>query len=931
MDEQLNSGVNPQQPKFIIGWQPQKSVNTISSSIDPNKYITIDKQREIKSLADQKWDDFRKILDNYRTKWYTLEWFAESQRQTVKNQINQPQENLRTQASQKWSFWGTAEVLMNPIWAWFEAIDEAIQKIPVYKSADNSWIKDFAVNLVPSVLKMASSTTRAVTNPFDTLSWLTQLVWTDEWREWLKNYFVDRYWSLEWLSNYARQDPAWIASDLLTVVSWWASLVWKSTWLAWKWASIAWKLGTAKNLADVAWDLWRIATKADNLSSLWLNPVIQKWIGKVWVAWQNLIDQWWIQNKISGNVLKYWANAVLDPLKNVTGLWKTVWNVAWSVWQKFQSSVWEKWIDFSDRALSSLFGLDAQTVRTMKKNPELLSKIDKWEITSDILKEDLLSTVEWIGASKKNIWSVYSSVYENPTRFQASDIANDIITNLKSEWVKIEWDKIVWFDTTKMTGLTPEAKTALKSKFKDVLATLRDKQDLSVEELHNMRKDLYWTAYKDWFANKKAPWVAKVSDILNERLKAIPWFSKADEWFKEASDLLTEIKTAVQNKQWDFKWTLNSLLWERWNKRLEILEKYYPWLRDKIETLSAYSDYSNTRNIKKVWLYEKAWAWIVGWVVWGIPWFLLWIGSAVARDFITDPKWLKNYIVNKWEKTLASKIETNKPLTINEKKIIWDILEEVKANPKLALPYKPSTIAITPEWVVKENIISTPKSTVRSIIEKPQRQIIDLKTVDKKVKSTAKPKPIIDTKALKKDISSKPIKELEPLYKEAKKYKSAEEFIDKQKYQYHWTTSNFDEFKSEYIWKNTDPWIIGKWFYFTNNKKFADGYAKWEKWKIIDAYISTDNVFDLEKIKTQKQASDMFSMDEKDFYRTRDWKIVPKDFKSADKFWKKVKDMWYDWVSFERYPWSIETMIFDPKNIKTKSQLKQIREEANKK
>ena len=180
--------------------------------------------------------------------------------------------------------------------------------------------------------------------------------------------------------------------------------------------------------------------------------------------------------------------------------------------------------------------------------------------------------------------------------------------------------------------------------------------------------------------------------------------------------------------------------------------------------------------------------------------------------------------------------------------------------------------------------------------------------------------------------SLKANKELQPLYDEAKKYKSADEFIQsKWKPLYHGTTSKFDEFKSEYIWKATDPWIVGKWFYFTNNRRFAEWYAKWDNWNIINSYISTDNLFDMKTLKNQEQAAKLFNMNENDFYRAKDWKIIPKNFKVANIFGEKLKDLWYDGAYFDRYAWSIETVKFDPKNIKTESQLRKIREEANNK
>ena len=295
-------------------------------------------------------------------------------------------------------------------------------------------------------------------------------------------------------------------------------------------------------------------------------------------------------------------------------------------------------------------------------------------------------------------------MYNDPTQWDTRDIIAKIENWLKEQWVKIKNNKITWFDTTKMTWLTDTSKSALKSKFEDVIWTLKDKDYINVEEYHNIRKDIYNTSYQEWFITKKAPWVNKLADIINEDLKKIPWFKEVDSWFKQASDLLEEIKSNVLDKQWDFKWTLKALLWERWQSRLAVLDKHFPWFKEKLKALAAYDDYLNTRTRKKVWLYEKAasaWPWVLAWFMtfWPIGAIIWWLASSVLKDFITDPKRFKDYIVSKAWKNLANKIELWTALDVVEQSQFKQIINDIQKQPDLVLPLKPwATVFPWSKW-----------------------------------------------------------------------------------------------------------------------------------------------------------------------------------------------------------------------------------------
>jgi len=553
---------------------------------------------------------------------------------------------------------------------------------------------------------------------------------------------ITEWWDIDQYS----ERPSSLSEDVFNTVSWWVGTVWSVFAMP---ASILINTGIEALPRD-----YQVAL-SDSMD--WLGdkiaqtPWLKQWMESLPVERQNefkqeLANAWfwlliwlkWKKNIITNPKLFLKEN--INPisiarnfnenvlwLPTATGkimewvasqLWDKVSTVA--KWAKSKLSAmgkWVKWeVSFWDRAIAVMNGLDAETVRKFKDSPDIVKALDEWKITKESIKTDLVSAVDDVLSERNTVGSQYSEVYKNPERFDTNDIIEDINSSLLEQWVKIKDNKIVWFDTTKITWLTDQAKTALKSKYKDTIQTLLWRKDLSVEELHNIRRDLYSTSYQDGFANKKAPWVSKVSDVLNERLKNIPWFKEIDSWYKEAADLVSELKNNVLTKDGDFKGTLKALLWERWAKRMDILEKHFPWLRDKIETLAAYDDYLNTRNRKKVWLYEKVGA---GAVVWFTMWW--WLGAVIwamawpiLSDFVRDPKWFKNYIISKAWDNIANKIELWKRLNINERTRVTRALKEIIKNPQAALPYK-WELWETPNTILSQQkeIISSPNGNFR--------------------------------------------------------------------------------------------------------------------------------------------------------------------------------------------------------------------------
>lgn len=373
---------------------------------------------------------------------------------------------------------------------------------------------------------------------------------------------------------------------------------------------------------------------------------------KVAKAWQPIIEQG--KKIIKEEKVKMDTNA--EAKKN-------------AIVMKDKSKKWQ--VEFTDRLAQAQFWVDAKNVRTARENPDLFKQIDDWVITPETVKEELMSLWWEIKGKKWEAGDLYKQVYENPAQFDSAEVADSLLAKLKDKWVRFDENgKITWYDSTKNTYTNTEF-SAIKDKFNNLITDLKENpRMLWVEEMHNVRKDIYNTSYQDWLATKKAKGMDILSNEINDKyLKQIPWFSEIDDAFKEASDIAKEVNELVFNRKQEFRWALKSLLNESQYKRLEKLEEYVPWITKKIETLVAHDDFKKAQDTAKVWLYNKWVAWaewaIIGTIVWW-PWiwtFLWSLAGTALSTYISNPKFLKQWIIKNAGKEVATKVLQGKKLS----------------------------------------------------------------------------------------------------------------------------------------------------------------------------------------------------------------------------------------------------------------------------
>ena len=209
------------------------------------------------------------------------------------------------------------------------------------------------------------------------------------------------------------------------------------------------------------------------------------------------------------------------------------------------------------------------------------------------------------------------------------------------------------------------------------------------------------------------------------------------------------------------------------------------------------------------------------------------------------------------------------------------------------------------DWtpVTNQILVVNPKAI------KTKQQLVDI--FNKSKKSSLPMSAKSEVKYSKPDLAS-----------EAKKYKSADEFIKAQwKPVYHGTNSDFSEFSLRYSWQ-TDPWFLWTWIYLTPSKSIAKVYWK----KIMNVYPDIKNPLVIDDVY-------MFWWVNPDTIRSILW--ISKNSKPSE-VRAKLIEKWYDWVYVnEILGWwkkkLVEVVALNPSKVKTEAQLKQIYDQANKK
>jgi hypothetical protein len=167
------------------------------------------------------------------------------------------------------------------------------------------------------------------------------------------------------------------------------------------------------------------------------------------------------------------------------------------------------------------------------------------------------------------------------------------------------------------------------------------------------------------------------------------------------------------------------------------------------------------------------------------------------------------------------------------------------------------------------------------------------------------------------------------LIEDAKKYTRPDDFIKAQGTPlYHGTNNTFEIFDKSKIGTQTDSGLFGRGFYFGDSPEFARIAPRGRLAEnVMEVYPKSRNFFPIANIQTIDEMANLLNMDNANFIQDANGIVRPKeDFRA--KFTDRLQEQGYDGVVVRRGKNAEETVIFEPDNIVTRSQLEKTWQQA---
>ena len=607
--------------------------------------------------------------------------------------------------TQKWqALWLKASISdQEDKWEWNDNLFGRLETKEYDKDAgfwSNAWT--FLWNTVKSGVNVLSDVWNMIVNPLDTANALAKtVVWAganildldDEMSEWgdrwssandtadqVWKFFKERYWGDEWewfdyhnALNTLFTDPVGVASDIATLISWWA---WAVKWItagaarATAKAGLKWATNTLRNVSKTS---WKIATKALNADpysvamKLEMKPIAKTIDAAKKIPW-------------ASKVMKTKLNEALD-----NAIWldentkKNIQNNPFSkeVWQKTKTWIDANWL------------------------PEKSTEVSKELITdvADRVQETMLKQMDELGET----WPMYQPLKDAGFSVDLSELKAWIDDMLDKYWIKVE-DWKLDFSKTAIDGW--EANN-IKKIYDRVQST--DAPMSMTEYLERFRKTIkdmvdYNTNNKNavWRKQADTPWDKVLKGIREEANKLahdqVPALKDLDSLFKKQVDLIDEVTEWIvykdSKKKGVIKDNINQIIknLDEPNRRVlkNRLEKILPWIEKEVEAINMMPKLIDKYyKPSKAQRYAASTAWSIIWsAIWGVPWGLLWAGwwylLSNRIDKLKRSKWDKiiSETSEEWVKQMTdiqNRIANNEKISQTQKAFLNEISEKIKA------------------------------------------------------------------------------------------------------------------------------------------------------------------------------------------------------------------------------------------------------------
>lgn len=514
------------------------------------------------------------------------------------------------------------------------------------------------------------------------------------------------------------------------------------------------------------WDV--VATAFEPVTSA-ISPYAQKWLEYTWLdkplakgmqEWEEIRQKYptfadtvewafnvsqifapkaWVK---TWQVVKTGAEMVKKPIV-ATG--KQLTKVPWAI------SEWAGTI--TETAISQASWLGRESVQNIIKSPELFKKARIWEITRETELANASLAIEKRLSDLSELWKGYEAVRKTNVTIPKTEVSGIVSKSLDELWFERLND-----GNPNLIDLPIQDRRAIEQAMKYVNEY---KGDLTAKNALSLRQKL--DSLVDWKSDATPAWERVVQNIrrnldsyIGER---IPWLKQLDAQYWPEKEFLRQVRKSIYNKDGTIKDNALSTIWNitgKWKENmLARLEEITPWIWERIKALKAFEDVQNSSGIK-VWTYTRnIWTVALGTVnpLVALAWWITTHPVIVSRL-------LETYGVakGKIQEILKSKKLSKDNASIVQKAVKETPKEEVE---KIItnLSYDPKTNRLT-----SGNIWPKKLTTMWKIKSQPLKESVVAKET---WYTMGIKKPIVKRSA---DIES-------GLIEEARKYKSAEEFV----------------------------------------------------------------------------------------------------------------------------------------------------------
>ena len=589
-------------------------------------------------------------------------------------------------------------------------------------------------NTVKSAANVLSDVWNMIVNPLDTAGALakTAVGWTmnlfgidddiqymQDWKlkDWYMSandtadavweFFKERYWGWDEILNTLFTDPAWVISDVATIVEWGAGILrWVAKWTA-KAAAKAWVKWAARTLENVAETAGKVSKFAGTYDPYAVAMRLETQLPMKAIS--TTVD---VAKKIPWASAKM-KNSLNGALDKAVGLDSKTKLAIQS--NPFSKEVWQK----------------AKTYIDTNGLPEKSTEVSKQLITdvADRVQETMLKQMDELGET----WPMYQPLREawytvdlTPAKAELPEVLNK------------------YGITVDENGKLDFSRTAISSEAKDIQKLynwLENADDMSMDEYLRFRstaKDMvtYNPMNKNQIWKKVAdtPWdqvIKAMRETANKYAhEQVAPLKDLDALYKKQSDLIQEVTDWIvykdASKAGTVRDNINQIIknLDEPNRRVlkNRLEKVLPWIEEEVKAINMLpkliDNYYKPSKVQK-WATTSAWTIVgnaIGWVPWAVIW--AWVGYWLSGkiDKLKSAKWEKviSGTSKEWAEKLADiqkRIANNEKITAAQKKYLQEISAKLKDDKDANLTRIIADVA-SADW---DNIMATLDKAIREL------------------------------------------------------------------------------------------------------------------------------------------------------------------------------------------------------------------------